>query len=59
MECSYCGTDLATYEPLVVEREVDRDRVQEGVFCNYACLSARIDDAELTSGEACVWTPDE
>lgn len=27
-------------------------------FCNYACLSAYIDENELTYGDACEWSPE-
>jgi len=27
-------------------------------LCNYACLTAHIDEANLTAGDACEWTPE-
>ena len=36
----------------------DGERVEAGAFCNHACLAAHIDDAELTYGDACEWSPD-
>lgn len=66
-ECTYCGSDLGSYDPVFVERataasayaDADRDdeRVSVGAFCNYACLSAHIDDEGLTDGTACAWEP--
>jgi hypothetical protein len=28
-------------------------------FCNYACLSTYVDENDLTTGNACEWSPDE
>ena len=28
-----------------------------GRFCNYGCLAAHIDAADLTTGTACEWSP--
>ena len=58
MECTYRGSDLARYEPVFVEETDDGERLEAGGFCNYACLSAHIDEAELTDGDACEWQPD-
>ena len=74
--CTYCESDLAAYEPVVVEQRPyderrpnderfrDDDRppgdtsVHVGAFCNYACLSAHIDEAGLADGDACRWEPE-
>ena len=56
-ECTYCGSDLASYDPVFVEEETDGDRVSVGEFCNYACLSAHIDEEGLTESAACAWEP--
>ena len=68
--CTYCESDLAADEPVVVERlpggeEPRRDerppggeRIHVGAFCNYACLSAHIDEAGLADGDACRWEPE-
>jgi hypothetical protein len=58
MECTYCGSDLSNYEPVFVEETRDGERVEVGGFCNYACLDAHIDEAELTCGDSCEWSPD-
>jgi hypothetical protein len=58
MDCQYCGTDLARYDPVFVEETgADGGRIEAGAFCNYACLAAHIDDAGLTDGDACEWSP--
>jgi hypothetical protein len=59
MECTYCDSDLAAYDPVFVEETEAGERVPAGAFCNYACLSAHIDDADLACGDACEWTPGE
>ncbi|MUV90521.1 hypothetical protein GJ629_11930 [Halapricum sp. CBA1109] len=56
--CVDCGSDLAAYEPVYVSETTDGERDPVGGFCNYACLSAYIDEAELTDGAACTWSPD-
>ena len=58
MECTYCGSDLANYDPVFVEATEDDERVPVGGFCNYACLSAYIDEEALTYGDACEWSPE-
>lgn len=58
MQCTYCGSDLDRYAPVFVEETRGDERVPAGRFCNYACLSAHVDEAELTHGDACEWTPD-
>jgi len=58
MECTYCESGLARYDPVFVEETTDGERVPAGAFCNYACLSAHIDEAELTFGDVCEWSPD-
>ncbi len=55
-ECTYCGSDLTCYDPLEV-RQFEADTV-EGRFCNYGCLAAHIDEADLAVGSACAWEPD-
>lgn len=58
MECTYCGSDLSAYDPVFVDETDGGDRVRAGAFCNYASLDAHIDEAELTAGNACEWSPD-
>jgi len=56
-ECTYCGSDVYAHEPLFLESAADGDREQAGQFCNYACLSAYIDEENLTEGAACAFDP--
>ena len=59
MQCTSCGSDLARYDPVFLEETDDNgERVEAGAFCNHACLSAHIEEAELTYGDACEWSPD-
>ncbi|EMA49244.1 MULTISPECIES: hypothetical protein [Halococcus] len=54
--CTYCDSDLSSYDPVSVERgsiDTDGERRREGQFCNYACLSAHIDEEGLTEGACC------
>ena len=68
--CTYCRSDLAGYDPVRVERLLSGrgptgderptgdELIDVGVFCNYACLSAHIDEAGLADGDACRWDPE-
>ncbi|WP_254542970.1 hypothetical protein [Halomarina pelagica] len=61
MECAYCGSDLARYDPVFVEEATggpDGERESVGGFCNYACLHAWVEDEALVYGTACEWSPD-
>lgn len=57
--CTYCGCDVTDHEPVSVVAGVssieDSEWPPEEVdaFCNYACLSAHIDEAGLTTGATC------
>ncbi|MFB6072551.1 MAG: hypothetical protein ABEJ88_06240 [Halobacterium sp.] len=54
MECTYCGQDQAAYDTVVVERETgDGDLEREGVFCNYGCLSAWLEESDAATGACC------
>lgn len=57
MECTYCGADLASYDPVFVEETEGGERVPAGAFCNYGCLSAHVEEAGLVNGAACSWDP--
>jgi len=56
--CTFCGSDLAAYDPVYVEETRESERNAVGGFCNYACLAAYIEENELTYGAACAWSPD-
>lgn len=51
--CTYCGSDVEAHRPISVSEREDGERVPVGDFCNYACLSAYIDDEKLVYGDAC------
>jgi hypothetical protein len=51
--CTYCGSDVSDHDPVFVEEGAGDGRQEAGQFCNYACLSAHIDDADLTTGACC------
>lgn len=53
MNCTYCGEDLAAYDPVFVERERDGERTEAGAFCNYGCLSAWLDETDAATGACC------
>ena len=54
--CTYCGSDLAAYDAVCVT-DCDDDAVH-GRFCNFGCLDAHIDEADLAVGTSCHWEPD-
>ncbi|WP_433625691.1 hypothetical protein [Halomicrococcus sp. NG-SE-24] len=51
-DCTYCGSDVTAHDPVFVAEGVD-ERQPVGRFCNYACLTAYVDEEELTSGACC------
>ncbi|MFB6184405.1 MAG: hypothetical protein ABEI96_07605 [Haloarculaceae archaeon] len=57
--CTYCGCDVTAHDPVFV-REPDGDGGTErvGQFCNYACLSSHVEEADLTVGATCEWSPE-
>ena len=56
--CAYCASRIFDHDPICV-RDCDDDCGSPKYFCNYACLSAYIDENNLTTGNACEWTPDD
>ncbi|MFP4174748.1 MAG: hypothetical protein ACLFSW_03095 [Halobacteriales archaeon] len=52
-ECDYCGSYVHAHDPVFTMEEREFRRVETGAFCNYACLSAYIDDEALADGAAC------
>jgi hypothetical protein len=52
-DCTYCGSDVYDHDPVFVEEGAGDDREPAGQFCNYACLSAHIDEEELITGACC------
>jgi len=56
--CAYCGSRIFDHDPICV-RDCTAGCRSPRYFCNYACLSAHIEDHELTDGDACEWSPGE
>jgi len=56
--CAYCSSRIFDHDPICV-RDCEDDCGSPVYFCNYACLSAYIEANDLTTGDACEWTPDE
>lgn len=56
--CAYCESRIFDHDPICV-RDCDDDCGSPEYLCNYACLSAYIEGNSLTTGNACVWNPDE
>lgn len=56
--CTYCGADVEAHDPVYVYEQETKDRAPAGEFCNYACLSSHIEEENLTTGDACEWSPD-
>jgi hypothetical protein len=52
-DCTYCGSDVYAHDPVFVEEGADGDREPAEQFCNYACLSAHIDEEDLITGACC------
>lgn len=55
--CAYCDSLIFDHEPVCV-RDCTADCGSPKFFCNYACLSAYVDENGLTAGDACTWTPE-
>jgi len=57
--CTYCGSDVGRHDPVCVcECEDGTGSGIDHRFCNYACLSAHIEDRNLTAGACCEWSPE-
>jgi hypothetical protein len=62
-DCTYCGSAVETHDPVFVSEVAgdaagdNSERVDAGAFCNYACLRAHIDEADLVNGAACRFDP--
>lgn len=55
--CTYCNSRIFDHEPICV-RDCTAECGAPTYFCNYACLSAYIDEEKLTTGDACEWSPE-
>lgn len=52
-DCTYCGQTVEAHDPVFVSEDGDDGRVSAGQFCNYACLSAYIEETDLADGACC------
>lgn len=55
--CAYCDSRIFDHDPICV-RDCTAECGSPTYFCNYACLSAYIDESDLTTGAACSWSPE-
>lgn len=55
--CAYCESRIFAHDPVCV-RDCTDDCGSPTYFCNYACLSASVDENDLAAGDACVWHPE-
>jgi hypothetical protein len=56
--CSYCDSDVAAHAAVCI-RDCTEDCSLVGRFCNFACLTAYVDDNDLAVGDACEWASDD
>ncbi|MDL5362582.1 hypothetical protein [Halalkalicoccus sp. NIPERK01] len=54
-ECTYCGSDIERHDPVFVNEGTNTSDSQAGQFCNYACLTAYVEEEGLATGAACEW----
>ncbi|MDQ2073736.1 hypothetical protein RBH20_14470 [Haloarcula sp. H-GB4] len=54
-DCTYCGCPVEAHDPVFLSDSPEGEPTAQ--FCNYGCLSAHIDEADLTTGTACEWSP--
>lgn len=55
--CVYCGCDVRRHDPMSVTERADPAGEPDARYCNYACLVAHVEEAELTTGTSCAWSP--
>lgn len=55
-QCAYCGSAIFEHDPICV-RDCTAGCGTPVYYCNYACLATHIDEDDLTSGDACEWSP--
>jgi hypothetical protein len=54
-DCTYCGCAIEVHDPVYVSRSPDSEPA--GQYCNYGCLAAHVDEADLATGTSCAWPP--
>ncbi|ERG99028.1 MAG: hypothetical protein J07HQX50_00170 [Haloquadratum sp. J07HQX50] len=52
--CMYCESQISNHDPICV-RDCENGCGSPAYFCNYACLSAHINEQGLMIGDACQW----
>lgn len=52
-DCVYCGCSVEAHDPVFVLEGDARDRDEADPYCNYACLTAHVEEAGLTTGATC------
>lgn len=53
-DCTYCGCGVEAHDPVFVyEGSEDGERDPAGQFCNYACLTAHVEESGLADGAVC------
>lgn len=55
--CAYCDSRIFAHDPICL-RDCTDDCGSPSYFCNHACLAAYIEANDLTTGDACKWSPD-
>ena len=55
--CVHCGCDVRRHDPVSVVESADPGGAPDARYCNYGCLAAHIEAAELTIGTTCEWSP--
>jgi hypothetical protein len=56
MDCRYCDSAVETHDPVyVAEGAIDAEPM---AFCNYACLTAFVEERGLTDDACCHWSPE-
>jgi len=56
--CTYCESRIFDHDPVCI-RDCTDNCGSPKFFCNYACISAYVEENNLTAGDACEWSPDE
>jgi len=55
--CVHCGCDVRRHDPVSVTESADPAGEPDDRYCNYGCLAAHVEEAGLTTGTTCEWSP--
>ena len=55
--CTYCGCAVEDHDPLFLSKTPGGEPTAQ--YCNYGCLTAHVDEADLVTGTSCEWAPAE